>query len=298
MPMEELPAEYANFFASGELPEGLRAEHDAADAARATAEAERLAAEKAAEVATAQVEVSPEAEQAQPVVKVTPVTDTAEYQTLLGEVQKLQQSVQQLTTPKVVEPVEPDPVEDPMGNLKFQFTKLSQQIEAIQNGQVQTQQMTEQQRLMQHITDQVKAFTTEHPDYGKAFVYLKDSRLADYKLLGYSDKEANEAVQNEHGEITKRAVIGNKNPASLVYDMAKKYGYKAEAVVAVKEEPAAKIARIKEGLKAAEPEAERAVTQGKLTVSNLREASNKELDEMVEKRWDEMFPANQKSIFG
>lgn len=126
--------------------------------------------------------------------------------------------------------------DDPLGNLQHQttqkFDKLSGDIGELKRAIEGNSEQTQVYNLQTRIQEAERQFTQEHPDYPKAFQHIKDQRLRQYEILGLDasnwDQEAASYIQT--------AIQSGRNPAEMVYDLAKQMGYQSEAPTTVVEE--------------------------------------------------------------
>lgn len=287
---ENLPAEWDQFFANGgELPDTLKA---------LAAPVEEPA------VVVPPVEVTAPTLSETVVPPSAPILPSTDHYDRLLKAQQDQADLlkQQLTDlqakfTKATEAPAPDEATDPLGFLAHQMKSIQAKMDAMQAGTQQTQQQTaEQQQFSQFIgkvNDQVAQFKTTHADYDAAYRHLVETRTADYTDRGLSLEAAREAVGKEEMDIAAQALKTGRNPAEVAYGMAKRYGYVAPKPVVV---PENKLETIKKGLETGK-EVEREAHTERVTEANLREASDKELDRMVQEDWEGMF-GKRKGIFG
>jgi len=299
MAFEELPEAYDAFFKSGgELPESLLAEHKPVEpvtpppVAAAATEAVETAAEPVAKVETP----AP--------APAVPNTETNFAVQLVQEkerqLEELQKKIAELTgkIEKATEAPPPDKTLDPLGYMTHQMEKLEAQLAAMKEAQeaAKTQSTQEQQAqaFMQHVRSQVEAFEKATPDYQEAYKHLMQTRTQDFKDLGMTDQQVAQNLANEEMMITQQAIKSGKNPAEMVYAMAKRYGFKAAPA---KVTPENKLDTIKKGLEAGKT-AERSTPPdaGKITLETALNASDRELNNAVANSWEELF-GQKKGIF-
>lgn len=277
---ENLPADWDQFFTNnGEVPASLQTE---------TVETVEGPVEKP--VVEAVVE-----EAAKPVVE-APGVDLSQYERMLNGIQEQNRLLQQqleavkASIPKPAEPQAPDPTTDPLGNLQFQMQAIQKQISDLTSGTQEQHKATVQETQMKNFIDtvnsQVSTFKTTHADYDDAYNHLVKTRVADFVDRGMNATQAREAVGKEEMEIAARAVQNGKNPADIAYNMAKRYGYVAK--VAAKVEPENKLDTIRKGIESTK-DVESEAGKEELSLANLREADDKQLDRLVRNDWDGIF---------
>jgi len=285
MAFEALPAEYDEFFKTGVVPDSLKEPAPVV--------------EPAAPAATPTAEVKP-AEVA-PTPTVTPPTDA--YDRLLREAERqrieLQKKVEELqgTVGKLTATPAPDPNEDPLGFINHQMKTLQDQIAALtkqqQEASQQTTEQTQQAAFLSAVNNQIKTFEATNPDYQEAYRHMIQMRSQDYIDSGMTATEAKAAVANDELAIAARAMQQGKNPAEIVYGMAKRYGFKPAPA---KTTPENKLETIKSGLEASKT-VERGSQPTEVSLDSLQNMGDSELTEMVESQWEKLF-GKSKSIFG
>lgn len=152
----------------------------------------------------------------------------------------------------------PNPQEDPIGYMEWIDARL-EEAEAAKTAEAQQdKQRQEQTRAVQAVITRASEYEADfrdaNPDYDKAADYLYEAKKAEYTDAGYSDQEAHSAVMAEFISRAERAMKAGKDPAQIVFNMAKKLGFSADeaqarAAAAAKD----KLARIAEGQKATSP---------------------------------------------
>ncbi|MHB8272275.1 hypothetical protein [Bradyrhizobium sp.] len=303
MAFEELPAEYEEFFKSGgELPASLASQQTPAPTATPTAapaatpvatSAPQTAAPAAASV-PASIPEAPVAPASNPYLERLLAEKDQQVNTLAEQMKALQDQIA-----KAQETPAPDPTIDPLGHMTHQMGKLQSQLDALLKAQsdMQTanQTQTQAQQFMANVGAQVKAFEATHTDYQKAYQHMVDVRSQDFKDMGYTDSQIRQAIGNEEMQITRQAMALGKNPAELVYNFAKRYGYQAEAPKAA---PENKLATIQKGLEASQTlERGTPPNVGEITTDNITAASEADINKMVESNWEGLFGLRKGSIF-
>lgn len=193
-----------------------------------------------------------------------------------------------------------DPAVDPLGALMQAQRRIQKQIADMkQNGENvarESSNIEKSQLIERHVTNQVSAFMKDHADYPQAFKFVANARLAQYKLLGYSQQEAHAALDQDNNMIVQRALQSQKNPAEMIYSLAKQFGYKGVAAQTPRDAEKT-LENIRKGQEASKT-LERAVQPGtvNITASSLKDMSERELDKMVRDDWDAIFGRNKGDI--
>lgn len=289
------------FFNSGELTPNLAAEqaaNQAAAEAQANAEAAALAAQQSA------VSQAPAAQQ--------PVQTAADAeflrQALLQEQRtraQLEAQLQQLATqqqPRTQELPAPDPENDPLGAMLHQLgavnrtvAELQQRITQQQLVQDQTNNLVEFQSSMKGLRDQ---FVQTTPDFDVAYQHLRTVRADDMRMLGMPDSRIQQVLLQDEITLAQTALQQGKNPAEIVYAMAKRHGYTPTAS-AVLQQAASKVANIKAGQEAARTIDPSPQPAENLTMAGLKTASDADLDKLAQSddAWAKLMGVGGKSIF-
>ena len=95
--------------------------------------------------------------------------------------------------------------------------------------------------------------------------------------------------------LFRSAIQRGRNPAEEMYNMAKRYGYAAKAVVLTPEQ---KLANITKG-QAATKQPGRAASESELTLEGLKDAGDADLNKMVQddKLWHKLVGNTSNDIF-
>jgi len=129
----------------------------------------------------------------------------------------------------------PDAVDDPIGALeamrKMALGMTAQQkaeAEAEQARNAQQSQMKQIASRMGEYEDDFRALT---PDYDKAVDHFRKERHADLTEQGYEGAELTRALSTEFIGLVTRSLQAGKDPAEVVYALAKKRGYGVDKAV-------------------------------------------------------------------
>lgn len=203
---------------------------------------------------------------------------------------------------EAAKPAPIDPKEDPLGYLTQQIKSVGDQVKAMQDAQAQSQQETAQQtqarQFMESVNAQIEAFKAKQPDYLDAYKHLVDLRTADYKLRGMTEAQIQQAIGTEELQIVQGAAAQRKNPAEVVYALAKQYGYQQKSTQDVPPEKKveSKLDTIRKGLETTG--GTRAAPPSQYSTEAVKEMSAQQLHDAVENHWDEMFGrSGNKGIF-
>jgi hypothetical protein len=145
-----------------------------------------------------------------------------------------------------VEPV-PDFETDPAGWISHTMKAQGKTLEEVQ-GELTTLRQEKAQRSEQdqqvavvrgvmdyavNLENQFKAVT---PDYDAASAFLIESRKGELADMGYDQNQVDQMIYVERLTIAAQAQQQKKNPAEIVYNLAKRRGYQAKAALVEEEE--------------------------------------------------------------
>jgi hypothetical protein len=120
----------------------------------------------------------------------------------------------------------PDINSDPIGHFQAKQAELERKLQEAESWRKQTQQVTQQQEVLQKIGTEVsrleQEFAKSTPDYHQAQQHLFASWAQEAQALGASPEEA---IRFWSMQIVQRAGQQNKNPAQVAYELAKQRGY-------------------------------------------------------------------------
>lgn len=145
---------------------------------------------------------------------------------------QVQQKVQQ---PEPETP--PDPNEDIFAFSKWQADQLKalqERVESREKSEQQQQQIAEQEReLWGHWSRSAQSYAAEAPDFGDAVKFLSDTRTRQLKALAAVDPRFGDdngilgQINAELKSIVVAAKERGENPAKVVHELAKAYGFAA-----------------------------------------------------------------------
>ena len=191
-----------------------------------------LAAMEAAEQEQAEIEPEKvEPEKVEPVKAVEQPKDVVPLATFLetkSELKATRHQVEELSRQiEALKPKEPAVSidEDPVGYLEKQGKLTQEKIEALAKQMQDSNAETRVDQLRRHIDGLEKEFANKNPDYLAALEHLKASRFAQHTLIGVPEEEARKAIADELTWAVQNALKSNKNPAEVVYNLAKSMGY-------------------------------------------------------------------------
>lgn len=145
----------------------------------------------------------------------------------------------------------PDVNEDPVGHIVGILKKQAKMIDQLSAG---SQQQTQEQHttnlvrnLQSSATEMEQEFMEEHDDYNDASAFLQSSRHEELKELGFNLNERRATIAQEALAIAARSMQQGRNPAEVVYNMAKKRGFARKAPTTTVDEGKKKILAVRKG---------------------------------------------------
>lgn len=182
--------------------------------------------------------------------------------------------------------------EDPVAHIAAQ----GQTIEQVRTMLEQQAQQVEEQRQMEALhaalSQSEQQFRETAPDYDAAADHLYQSRLTELTLMGVPEQQARAAISQEIFDISRRTLMAGRNPAEAFYQLATTRGYRPATAQAPAADPAAKVAAINAGQKAARS---LGATQGAAPAADL---NVKALLDMSDEEFAKLDPAQFRRIAG
>lgn len=216
----------------------------------------------------------------------------ADAQQKIAELEVQARSVQKTPQPDVG----PDPSVDPLGALMHQLSTVQNKIAEMQAQQAQQstqqQQLTAFQQFQANVQALSKQFAAATPDFDAAYAHVRNARIADLQAYGLTQQKINETIFREEIALAEAAIQQGKNPAAEIYSMAKRHGYQATAPVtpATPQATTAKLDAVAAAQNAARSLPSQPNTPTEITLENLRNASDADLNKLVldQKMWDQI----------
>lgn len=175
-----------------------------------------------------------------------------EQQLRLQNEEKYQQLLQKALTPPAADaPKAPDEATDPLGNIIHQTKQLAEHVKKVDERlEADTARQTAAQEFNTFVTNvqtMRDEFLKTTPDYTDAYKYLRGIITENMKDMGVPETHIPQVLMQEELRLAQQALGAGKNPAQLLYNVAKRYGYKQQAAST----PESKIESIKKGQEAA-----------------------------------------------
>lgn len=296
----ELTAEELKFFETGDITDlGLTpapAPEPAPAPAPEPAPAPAPAPTSAPEPAPAPVPAPSAAEDLQRILSV----EQERRAQLEASITRLQKQIEEATKPPP--PAEPDPTKDPLGAMMHKLQRITQEVESLKTGMVQQTQEQAQATQFQQFVQQLQVvrdeFAKQNPDFHDAYKHLRQSRTEDLRDVGVPEAEIQRALLQDELALSQNAIQQGKNPAAVIYGMAKRYGYKPQAAAPAPAAPVDRIAALAKGV-ASDVAPPKAGAAGELTLDGLKDAGDADLDKLVqdEQTWRRIVGGDSSDIF-
>lgn len=216
---------------------------------------------------------------------------------------QLEHNIAQLQQQQKPPPVpEPDPALDPLGAMMHKLETVNKLVADLQTtfGQQQTQQ--QQVETFRQFQAQVHSlreqFTKTTPDFPDAYTHLRNLKSADLRVYGYTEDQIKQALFQEEAAIADKAIQNGKNPAEVIYEMAKRHGYATRATgPATPTSPDTKLTNIAAAQAAAKTLPSTPVLED-ITVDGLKGASDADLNKLVsdDKMWSKIVGSDKHPI--
>lgn len=146
-------------------------------------------------------------------------------QRMEGTFQKLLSGLNEKPAPKFDE--------DPLGHMQARNDTLEKELRSVGEKLENLNKQSSQNAFLSQITDTVSSseaeFRATHPDYDSALKYLKDVTRSDLVDQGIDAATIEHTINQGKIGLANAALQQGKNPAAVIYDRAKRYGYKPQA---------------------------------------------------------------------
>ena len=179
---------------------------------------------------------------------------------------------------KTDQPSPPEYEQDPLGNLKYSTESVRKEIEETRKWREQLENSQKTQQQFQEFHNRVNSaearFAQEHPDYWEAAQHVAKTQKETLELLGVPNEHLDTALQRHLMGLVATAMQTGKDPAKVIYDLAKKGGFSGKKPQDME--------TLKKGV-----EASKSVPSGKnnetsLSLEGLAKLSDEDFDKLVD----------------
>lgn len=124
--------------------------------------------------------------------------------------------------------------EDPIGDLSS-VKAIAKAMAERERREAEEQSRAQQQqqhfaKLSRDMAEAEEDFRSEHPDYDDAMKHFKTSLLGELEDEGFSGQELKREFESKLITLVDRALSNGRDPAQIVYNRAKKYGFASSEV--------------------------------------------------------------------
>lgn len=280
--MSELTPAEQQFFLTGELPPELATPTPPSPLDHAALSNQPAAPAPAPENIQTPPTTTPE-QQPTPPVDVAEVLRRSLQDTLARQAQleaQLAHLQQKATQPQPEQP--PDPNVDPLGAMMHQINQVNRSVAELQaqlNQQTQQNtQLNQLQQFQQQVHQLRDQFVKTAPDFNDAYNHLRNVRAGDLRNYGLPDDQIQQALLQDEIGLAQQAIRFGRNPAQVIYEMAKNHGYTTKTQAAPAAPPSAKLQHIQQQPSSIPPAVPNTAD---ITVDGLKAASDSDLNKLV-----------------
>ena len=218
---------------------------------------------------------------------------------LSAQQQRFDEFVARMATAKLEsneqeEPQVPEFDEDPAENLNARLAQQEQTQKALLEAQkAQSEQAQQQAQLANFQADfQVKEanFASQNPDYYQATEFLRQSRVEELKMLGFTEAQAMQSVEIEAWQYAVTASKQGVDPVEMFYTVAKQRGYKGANNGTPDGAPQPSVSELKENMSRAESMGPSGSSPKSITLADLANMSDSEFDKATSgEAWEQLW---------
>ena len=155
--------------------------------------------------------------------------DLREQRREIASLREMIQSRPALAAEIKADAAEPDMDADPIGWMKYAKGELDAYKTERANAAAQEKQQREQQAAMAQIGKRMdeyeRDFREDHADYDDAVAHFRKVRQDELSESGVSASELGDALRQDLVSVVARAIRAGKDPAEVVYKLAKNRGF-------------------------------------------------------------------------
>lgn len=151
---------------------------------------------------------------------------TQEQQAALTKLQAAEQATQD---------AEPDFLADPKGYVDTKVAAALKKLEESDKQSKETREQIQQQQNLQSILQATaqaeQGFIKDHPDYTQALEHVRNVRKEQLQMFHpqATEQQIGQILAQEEITTAYQALASQRNPAELIYSLAKTFGYSAQA---------------------------------------------------------------------
>ena len=145
-------------------------------------------------------------------------------QIIAQRLQELYQASQQQNQPQVPSETE-DPLAASLHGVKVTQEQLKQLQTRMAQEDWQRQQVAQQQQLIGWAQSQAAEFQRETPDFPEAYQHMRTIRMGELEEMGLTPQQIQHTLVQDELWVFQHAAQTGRNPAEIVYGMAKRTGW-------------------------------------------------------------------------
>lgn len=156
-------------------------------------------------------------------------TERQKLNARLEALEKAPTKAEKAPTPAELAAMLRDDDDDPIGQIQT-LAKLAKVLVGETEQESQADRVAQQRaQALQSVSNSMKEYEDDFreltPDYDKAAKHFMDARAEELKDTGLDGNALNLAMQNDFAGIVSRSIAAGKDPAEIIYNMAKRRGF-------------------------------------------------------------------------
>lgn len=189
---------------------------------------------------------------------------------------------QQSPGPQLRDPkTDPDPLDALQHNQQLTQQAMQEMYRRQQTDEARQRQEAAKANLIGWARSQAAQFAQENEDFGQAYSHVLSNRKGELEAMGLGPDQIAETLHNDELWVYQTAAQSGKNPAEIIYHMAKNTGFKRVDPPQPKEVAEQKIETLQRGVAASRDLSGGAV--GKPTAEQIANMSDEEFSELKAK---------------
>lgn len=179
--------------------------------------------------------------------------DRNELKAKLQEIENKLRSYEERQAKPAQLPVEeaPNQDDDPVAYAIWQGKQAEKARDEIRQYKQHQEEESARTQAIQGITQHYRSSATEYmkttPDFMDAYAHAMNVRTQQLMIMGATQEQAQSAVMQEEIQLAANAIQRRQNPAEMVYNLAKLWGYTPKSVSAAEAPVTEKMKQVKAG---------------------------------------------------
>lgn len=167
---------------------------------------------------------------------------------------------------------DPDPLAAMAHNQQLTVQQLNELRQERQVQEARARQHAQTQQLVGWAQHQAREFAQEAPDFASAYKHMLSARKGELEAMGMDPQQVAQTLEDNELWVYQTAAQQGKNPAEMIYNMAKAAGYQKQAE---QSNPEQKVAALQKGVAASKTLGSSA-SSGKPTAEQIANMSDEE----------------------